>query len=523
MNATSNVGKKPSRLRPPRCSARCRRLVITHRRRGCRRRRKWMGRTTTATHWCGSRATARADGATDPAPVRALSSSSSSSSTIQLRARPTSPHTDDPQHHPDLRTTSTSSTSSTTTSTTSPEDDSHDRAEHHNDGAEHDHHRARNHHDRTEHHHHRTRNHHDRTRNHHDRTRDDDHAPAARHDRHVEHHRAGEHDDRFASRAARPPPLPVRAARPPHPVPADPSRTRATGSRSRSCSGCAGSRPAHCSRSVAGGRSDTLAEFTCRRPDRHIGSATFAACASWSTNDDGIDAEGLHVLARRSAAAGHDVVVAAPDCRRQRERRRARRVPCRLAHRRAAGRRSPIATHRRGPWPDRPGLCTLAARLGAFGHAARHRRVGHQRRASTPAARSCTPERSARRSPRRTSAPRDSPSASRPSEPWRWDTAATIALEVLDLLVEAPARSVLNLNVPALAAMTSRTSGGRGSPRSASVRAAIGEIQSRRHAADRAPRRPTSNSRPTPTPRCARPATRRSPRSSGSPRRGRPS
>ena len=35
-------------------------------------------------------------------------------------------------------------------------------------------------------------------------------------------------------------------------------------------------------------------------------------------------------------------------------------------------------------------------------------------------------------------------------EPWRWDTAASIALEVLDLVVDVPARSVLNLNVPAL-------------------------------------------------------------------------
>ena len=37
------------------------------------------------------------------------------------------------------------------------------------------------------------------------------------------------------------------------------------------------------------------------------------------------------------------------------------------------------------------------------------------------------------------------------TEPWRWDTATTIAVEVLDVLAAAPPRSVLNLNVPALA------------------------------------------------------------------------
>ena len=35
-------------------------------------------------------------------------------------------------------------------------------------------------------------------------------------------------------------------------------------------------------------------------------------------------------------------------------------------------------------------------------------------------------------------------------QPWQWETAATIALEVLDVLAQAPPRSVLNLNVPAL-------------------------------------------------------------------------
>src|SRR4051812_4246324 len=35
------------------------------------------------------------------------------------------------------------------------------------------------------------------------------------------------------------------------------------------------------------------------------------------------------------------------------------------------------------------------------------------------------------------------------SDPWRYDTAARFAVEVLPMLLEAPPRSVLNLNVPA--------------------------------------------------------------------------
>jgi len=33
-------------------------------------------------------------------------------------------------------------------------------------------------------------------------------------------------------------------------------------------------------------------------------------------------------------------------------------------------------------------------------------------------------------------------------EQWRWDTAVRVAMDVMDLLLDAPARSVLNLNVP---------------------------------------------------------------------------
>jgi len=35
-------------------------------------------------------------------------------------------------------------------------------------------------------------------------------------------------------------------------------------------------------------------------------------------------------------------------------------------------------------------------------------------------------------------------------EPWRWDTAAAVAVEVLAMVLDAPSRSVINLNVPNL-------------------------------------------------------------------------
>ena len=62
-------------------------------------------------------------------------------------------------------------------------------------------------------------------------------------------------------------------------------------------------------------------------------------------------------------------------------------------------------------------------------------------------------------------------------EPWRWDTAATIALEVLELLIEAPDRSVLNLNVPARARADIEDVRWARLAAFGSVRAAIGEMQ----------------------------------------------
>ena len=141
---------------------------------------------------------------------------------------------------------------------------------------------------------------------------------------------------------------------------------------------------------------------------------------------------------------------------------------------------------------------------------------------STRGERSCTRARSAPASHRENFGAKGLAVSVAAAEPWRWDTAATIALEVLDLLIEAPPRSVLNLNVPALARADVRGSAGRGWPRSARcARRSARSSPTARCRSSSAP--PTTSSHPIPTRRCARPATRRSRRSSASPSPGRPS
>jgi 5'-nucleotidase len=170
------------------------------------------------------------------------------------------------------------------------------------------------------------------------------------------------------------------------------------------------------------------------------------------TNDDGIDAEGLHVLAQRFAAADLEVVVAAPATD-------------------ASGSGAALGIFhadahidvRRVEIPDcdapawsvagPPGLCTLAARLGAFGPPPDVVVSGINAGLNTGRAILHSGTVGAALTAQNFGAKGLAVSVQAPSPDqgtWRWDTAATIALEVLDLLFEAPPRSVLNLNVPAL-------------------------------------------------------------------------
>ena len=92
--------------------------------------------------------------------------------------------------------------------------------------------------------------------------------------------------------------------------------------------------------------------------------------------------------------------------------------------------------------------------------------------------------------------------------PWQWDTAATIALEVLDVLAQAPPRSVLNLNVPSLP--RDEVKGLRWARLAAfgAVRATIVPAESDGHLQIELARS-ASSSHPTPTPRCASRVSRR--------------
>jgi len=157
------------------------------------------------------------------------------------------------------------------------------------------------------------------------------------------------------------------------------------------------------------------------------------------TNDDGIDAEGLHVLARFLVRAGHDAVIAAPSTD-------------------ASGSGAALGVFhadshidvKRVHVPDcdapawsvagPPGLCTLAARLGAFGAAPDVVVSGINAGLKTGRAILHSGTVGAALTAQNFGAKGLAVSVEA-AEPWRWDTAATIAIEVLDLLVEAPPRS----------------------------------------------------------------------------------
>jgi 5'-nucleotidase len=193
------------------------------------------------------------------------------------------------------------------------------------------------------------------------------------------------------------------------------------------------------------------------------------------TNDDGIDAEGLHVLARHLARAGHEVIVAAPASD-------------------ASGSGAALGVFhadshidvKRMDIPDcdapawavagPPGLCVLAARLGAFGDPPEIVVSGINAGLNTGRAILHSGTVGAALTAQNFGAKGLAVSVEAVT-PWRFDTAATVALEVLDQLIEAPPRSVLNLNVPALS--RSELMGLRWARLAAfgAVRAAIGEVE----------------------------------------------
>jgi 5'-nucleotidase len=209
---------------------------------------------------------------------------------------------------------------------------------------------------------------------------------------------------------------------------------------------------------------------------RRIASTTFGAMRVLVTNDDGIDAEGIHVLAQYVVAAGHDVVVAAPagDASGSGA---ALGVFHADSHIDVKQVQVPGCTAPAWAVSGPPGLCTLAARLGAFGPPPDIVVSGINAGLNTGRAILHSGTVGAALTAQNFGAKGLAVSVAA-GTPWRWDTAATIALEVLDLLLDAPPRSVLNLNVPSLPRDEVR--GVRWARLAAfgAVRAAIGEIES---------------------------------------------
>jgi 5'-nucleotidase len=168
------------------------------------------------------------------------------------------------------------------------------------------------------------------------------------------------------------------------------------------------------------------------------------------TNDDGIESAGLHVLAAALCGAGYDVTVVAPDRDRS-------GIGAAIGLVNAdqhldvekvemPGCDGIPAYAIDGP----PGLCVCAGRLGAFGDPPDIVVSGINPGCNTGRAilHSGTVGAALTAQSFGCSALAVSVAV---SDPYRFDTAARLALDVLPMLLDAPPRSVLNLNVPALA------------------------------------------------------------------------
>lgn len=167
------------------------------------------------------------------------------------------------------------------------------------------------------------------------------------------------------------------------------------------------------------------------------------------TNDDGIESEGLHVLVGRLVRAGHEVLVVAPD----RDWSGASSSLGRLnADEHLDARRVEIpacpdaeAWSLAGP----PGLCVLATALEAFGPPPELIVSGINAGLNTGRAILHSGTVGAVLTGQNFGLSGLAVSV-QATEPWRWDTAARLAVETVPLAAGAPPRTALNLNVPAL-------------------------------------------------------------------------
>lgn len=167
------------------------------------------------------------------------------------------------------------------------------------------------------------------------------------------------------------------------------------------------------------------------------------------TNDDGVDSIGIQVLAAALAETEHDVVVVAPS-------------------KDQSGTSSSLGVFdpRMGleatkvELPEAPGveawalgappaMCTLSAVLGGFGD--KPDLVVSGINAGLNTGRSVLHSGTVGATLTAQNLGLSGLAVSvQASETWRWDTAAALAVQALPMVIESPARSVLNLNVPAL-------------------------------------------------------------------------
>ncbi len=167
------------------------------------------------------------------------------------------------------------------------------------------------------------------------------------------------------------------------------------------------------------------------------------------TNDDGIESEGIHVLARALATTGHDIVVVAPD-------RNWSGAGAALGD---FDPTRPLAVQR-VEIPDAPGieawaldgppaLTVVTGRLGAFGDPPDLIVSGINAGVNTGRTVLHSGTVGAVLAGQNFGISGLAVSVAT-TDPWHWDAAAEIAVEVLDLVIAAPPRSALNLNVPGL-------------------------------------------------------------------------
>lgn len=167
------------------------------------------------------------------------------------------------------------------------------------------------------------------------------------------------------------------------------------------------------------------------------------------TNDDGIESEGIHVLARAVASAGHEVVVVAPSTNWS-------GAGAALGDLRPD---EPLAV-RRVEIPDAPeleawaldgppALCVVGGRLGAFGGTPELIVSGINAGLNTGRSILHSGTVGAVLAGQNFGISGLAVSVES-GDTWRWDTAAALTLEVLPRVIEGPPRTALNLNVPAL-------------------------------------------------------------------------